>query len=146
MRSFSLVLLRRLLFRSTSQTRLSLYDHLSSQSVATLERILLHSLLHEPVPVVRRKAVDTVADLANQAMARGRPWHALQAQAFRMADGGDVLTRESAFRVFGGSVNLVIDLQTDAVVAMLQKGLQDPESVEVRVPSRVVVVAARALC
>lgn len=134
MRSFSLVLLRRLLFRPSPQTRLSLYDHLSSQSVTTLERILLHALLHEPAPVVRRKAVDTVADLANQSMARGRPWHSLQAQAFRMVEGGDVLTREVAYRVFSGSVNLVIDLQTDVVVAMLQKGLQDPESVEVRPP------------
>ncbi|TFY54131.1 hypothetical protein EVJ58_g9042 [Rhodofomes roseus] len=132
MRSFSLVLLRRLLFRATSQSRLPLYDHLSSQSVATLERILLYSLLHEPASVVRHKAVDTVADLANQAMARGRPWHALQTQAFRMVEAGDVVTREAAFRVFAGSVNLIIDLQTEAIVGMLQKGLQDPESIEVR--------------
>jgi importin-5 len=34
---------------------------------------------------VRAKAVDTVCDLANAVMARGRPWHALQVQAFGMA-------------------------------------------------------------
>ncbi|KAI0919362.1 hypothetical protein AcV7_006120 [Taiwanofungus camphoratus] len=132
MRSFSLVLLRRLLFRSTSAHRMSLYDHLSSQSLATLERILLHSLLHEPSPVVRRKTVDTVSDLANHAMTRGRPWHALQAQTFSMAESPDAGTREASFRVFAGSPNLVMDLQPDGVLAVLQKGLQDPQSIEVR--------------
>ncbi|KAI0077247.1 ARM repeat-containing protein [Panus rudis PR-1116 ss-1] len=132
MRSFSLVLLRRLLFRPPINQRLPLYDHLSSPSLTTLERILLHSLQHEPSPAVRRKAVDTVCDMANNSMSRGRPWHALQAQAFAMAEGSDSLSREAAFRVFAGSPNLVIDLQTESVLSVLQKGLQDHESVEVR--------------
>ncbi|KAH9918693.1 ARM repeat-containing protein [Amylocystis lapponica] len=132
MRSFSLVLLRRLLFRSSSNHRLALYDHLSAQSLATLERILLHSLLHEPSFVVRRKTVDTVSDLANNAMTRGRPWHALQVQSFSMAESPDPHTREATFRVFAGSPNLIMDLQTDSVLAVLQKGLEDPQSIDVR--------------
>ena len=48
-----------------------------------------------------------------------------------MSDSHDVLSREAAFRVFAGCPNLIIDLQTDAVVAILQKGLQDPQSTEV---------------
>ena len=131
MRSFSLVLLRRLLFRSGLNQRLSLYDHLSSQTLTTIERLLLHALLHEPAIVVRRKAVDTVTDLANNSMDRGRPWHALQAQAFSMAQNDDPGLREAAFRVFAGSPNLVMDLQTQHVLSVLQKGLQDPQSVEV---------------
>ncbi|KZT00064.1 ARM repeat-containing protein [Laetiporus sulphureus 93-53] len=132
MRSFSLVLLRRLLFRASPTTHLSLYDHLSSQSLATLERILLHSLLHEPSPVVRRKTVDTVADLANNAMQRGRPWHALQAQTFTMVDNHDSITREAAYRILSQSPNLIIDLRLDVVLSTLQKGLEDAESIEVR--------------
>lgn len=133
MRSFSLVLLRRLLFRQTINQHqpLPLYDQLSSQTLATIERLLLHSLSHEPSPLVRRKAVDTVTDLANGSMERGRPWHALQAQAFSMAQHPDPGLREAAFRVFAGSPNLVMDLQTESVLAILQKGLQDPQSVEV---------------
>ena len=154
MRSFSLVLLRRLLFRpapatnnnsnpttpsiSTSFPRLTLYDHLSHQTLATLERLLLFSLSHEVSPHVRRKTVDTVCDLSNQGMVRGRPWHALQAQAFSMIqsqsstqDGSPAL-RESAFRVFSGCPNLVMDLQTDAVLNVLGRGLQDQYSIEVR--------------
>ena len=149
MRSFSLVLLRRLLFRPAPSTptqprhphsapRLTLYDHLSSQALTTLERLILHSLSHEPAPQVRRKTVDTVCDIANQGMMRGRPWHALQAQVFSMGQvQGDVSgvggagLRESAYRVFAGCPNLVMDLQTDTVLTVFERGLQDGYSVEV---------------
>jgi hypothetical protein len=144
MRSFSLVLLRRLLFRVSpgpaqpQHPRLTLYDHLSSSTLATLQRLLLHSLSNEVSADVRKKAVDTITDLANQEMARGRPWHALQAQAFSMSqmqtsdrNVAPSALRESAFRVFAGCPNLVMDLQTDAVMAVFQKGLQDSENVAV---------------
>jgi hypothetical protein len=137
MRSFSLVLLRRLLFRASPTTgskspRLTLYDRLSSQTLTAIERILLHSLLHEQIDSVRRKAVDTICDLANNSMGRGRPWHALQAQSFAMCKSADPSARECAFRIFSGSPNLIMDLQTDAVLRVLQEGLQDRQSVEVR--------------
>src|SRR5882762_10327222 len=144
MRSFSLVLLRRLLFRpspspshntpptpATQTPRLSLYDHLSSSALSTIERLLLHSLSHEPSAVVRRKSVDTITDLANNSMQRGRPWHALQAQAFSMTQSADAGLRESAFRVFAGSSMLVMDLQTDAVLRVLKGGLEDSQSIDV---------------
>ena len=136
MRSFSLVLLRRLLFRaslgsSAKSPRMTLYDRLSAQTLSTIERLLLHSVLHEPIDSVRRKAVDTICDLANNSMERGRPWHALQAQAFSMCKGVDT-ARDSAFRIFAGCPNLVMDLQTDAVLRVLQDGLQDRQSIDVR--------------
>lgn len=133
MRSFSLVLLRRLLFRAPINQQACLYDHLSSQSLGTLERLLLFSLLHEPSAVVRRKAVDTLTDVANNSMSRGRPWHALQAEAFSLAQNPDSSAREMAYRVFAGSPNLIMDLQPESVLGVLQKGLQDPNSVEVSV-------------
>jgi hypothetical protein len=180
MRSFSLVLLRRLLFRaaptssdqslsassnspltgtlqhqqqqayqSHQHPRLTLYDHLSPQTLTTLERLLLHSLGHESSALVRRKTVDTVCDLAGEGMRRGRPWHALQALAFDMTQAGQPGAassaletqgvapeglRESAYRVFAGCPNLVMDLQTDAVLGVFQRGLQDSESIDVRPP------------
>ncbi|KAF9218740.1 ARM repeat-containing protein [Gyrodon lividus] len=137
MRSFSLVLLRRLLFRPAphqqqKEPRSTLYDHMSSQALTTLERLLLHSLSHEPSDSVRRKTVDTVCDLANNSMSRGSPWHALQAQTFTMTQTAGAGFRECAFRVFSGCPNLVMDLQTDAVLSVFQKGLQDSQSVDVR--------------
>ena len=133
MRSFSL---RRLLFRAppnqqAKSPRITLYDHLSSQTLDTLERLLLHSLSHQPSQSVRRKSVDTICELANNSMSRGRPWHALQAQSFSMCQGASPGLREGAYRVFSGCPNLVMDLQTDAVLGVFQEGLQDGESVEV---------------
>jgi hypothetical protein len=143
MRSFSLVLLRRLLLRNAKQQQqhsktvaLTLYDRLSSQTLATLERLLLYSLAHEPLQVVRHKSVDTVCDLASASMSRGRPWHALQVQAFNMVQSPDPGLRETAYRVFAGCPNLVMDLQTDAVIGVLQKGLQDEQSIPVSNRSR----------
>lgn len=88
---------------------------------------------------MRKKTVDTVCDIANHGMMRGRPWHALQAQVFSMAqaqgDGsgmGGAGLRESAYGVFAGCPNLVMDLQTDAVLTVFRRGLQDGYSVEVR--------------
>jgi hypothetical protein len=136
MRSFSLVLLRRLLFRpspnqSTDTARMTLYDHLSSQTLTTLERLLLHSLSHESSQPVRRKAADTICDLANNSMDRGRPWHNLQAQAFSMAQSPDPNAREGAYIVFAGCPNLVMDLEIESVIATFQKGLEDVESIDV---------------
>ncbi|KAL1730373.1 armadillo-type protein [Schizophyllum commune] len=140
MRSFSLVLLRRFLFKrqySTKHNRLTLYDHLSNQTLTTLERALIRALTQEPDRVVRRKLADTVSDVANQAMRRGRPWHALQALAFSMAgEGGDANVaqtpahRESAYTIFAGCPNLVLDLQTDAVLRVFLRGLRYEEEEE----------------
>ena len=151
MRSFSLVLLRRLLFRASpgpgsKSPRLTLYDRLSSQTLTAIERILLHSLLHEHVDSVRRKAVDTICDLANNSMGRGRPWHALQAQSFAMCKSADPSARECAFRIFSGSPNLVMDLQTDAVLRVLQEGLQDRQSVEVRLSPPLISRSSNQFC
>jgi hypothetical protein len=44
---------------------------------------------------------------------------------------GGVGLRESAYRVFTGCPNLVMDLQMDAVLAVFQRWLQDRYSIEV---------------
>lgn len=40
--------------------------------------------------------------------------------------------RQSAFRVFAGCPNLVMDLQTDVVLGVLGRGLQDQYTIEVK--------------
>ncbi|TRM64570.1 armadillo-type protein [Schizophyllum amplum] len=158
MRSFSLVLLRRFLFKrqfSTTQNRLALYDQLSAQTLSTLERALLRALTQEPDRVVRRKLADTVSDVANQAMRRGRPWHALQALSFSMTgEGGDTSVsqspahRESAYAIFAGCPNLVLDLQTDAVLRVFLYGLryEDQEAAAVRQAALSAAVAYLSHC
>ncbi|KAF6749805.1 hypothetical protein DFP72DRAFT_1013660 [Ephemerocybe angulata] len=45
------------------------HDYLSTpQTLTTLERLLLHSLSHKPLPSVRKKRVDTICDVAKQRM------------------------------------------------------------------------------
>ena len=67
----------------------------------------------------------------------GRPWNALQAQTFGMthAQGTDRVDsagqRESAYRIFTGCPNMVMDLQIDAALGVFQRRLQDQESIEV---------------
>lgn len=51
------------------------------------------------------------------------------------SDLGGIGLRESAYRVFAGCPNLVMDLQTDAVLIVSQWGLQDGYSVEARFSS-----------
>lgn len=80
--SLIFVLLRLLLFRpapgqhqsqpnqGAQASRLSLYDHLASNALSTIER-LLHSLSHKPSVVIHHKPVDTIADLMNYSMQRG---------------------------------------------------------------------------
>lgn len=138
MRSFSLVLLRRILFRALPNspstfrsTRITLYDHLSEPTRTTLERVLLSALSHEPSNSVRPKLADTITDLATASFERGRPWLALQAQTFSAAHDADPRQRESSYRIFSNAPALMGDQQVDAIVRVLQKGLQDTESLEV---------------
>jgi len=96
-----------------------------------LERALLSALSHEPAVSVRHKLSDTITDLANASFERGRPWLALQAQNFSATLDADQRQRESAYRIFASVPALMGDQQVDAIVRVLQRGLQDPESLEV---------------
>ena len=40
--------------------------------------------------------------------------------------------KQSAFRVFAGCPNLMMEIQTDAVLGVLGRGLQDQYSIEVK--------------
>jgi hypothetical protein len=143
MRSFSLVLLRRFLFRqkpSASGRRSGQYStlcgELSLETLRLLEGLLLHSLSHERSPSVRRSGIGVICELAKQGIARKHQWDALEAQVVSMAQmlgeskdiGG---SRQAAFRVIAGCPDLVIDLEIDTVVVILQRGLQDQYSIEV---------------
>ena len=102
---------------------MTLYNHLSVQILNAIESSL-HSLLHKQIDTVRRKAIDMICNLTNNSMECSRPQHALQAQAFAMCKGADPTACDSAFCILAGCPNLVMDLQTDAVLRVLQDGLQ----------------------
>ena len=68
--------------------------------------ILLHSLLHQLIDSIRRKAIDITCDLANNSMGGGRPWHALQAQSFVMCKSSEPSARKSTSHIVSGCPDL----------------------------------------
>jgi importin-5 len=60
-------------------------------------------------------------------MQRGRPWCALQAQAFSVTQSQNAGLRESMSRVCAGSGMLVMNPQPDAVLNVLKGGLEDTD-------------------
>ncbi|KIM77399.1 hypothetical protein PILCRDRAFT_825362 [Piloderma croceum F 1598] len=143
MRSLALLLLRRLLFLSSTElqpTQISnvqasspmFFDCISSDTLSIIERLLLHSLSHESVLLVRQAAVDAITALADHFIQRGRSWHALQAQAIDMAQSPNVILRESVFGLFSGTRMLVMGMPIDDLLKILKAGLEDQESVDVR--------------
>jgi hypothetical protein len=65
----------------------------------TLKPTLYHQTAAPPftiaqtIPVVHHKSVDTITDLANNLVQKGRLWHALHAQAFSMTQSQNVGSR-----------------------------------------------------
>jgi hypothetical protein len=106
----------------------------------------LHSLLHELVDSVRRVAIDIICDLTNNSLGRGRPLRALQAQSSAMCKNAEPSARKCTSRIFSGYPNLVMGLQTDAVLRVFQEGLQVRQRVEVRLSSRLPCVPLPPIC
>jgi importin-5 len=144
MRSFAAVLLRRLVFRPVPPDRhdlnhsapLTIYDHLSEGTRFLTERALLRCLREESVDSVRKKVADTITDLALGSMERGRPWPELQSTTFECTQSPTIGHRESAFRILASVPHLVLDQDVSVVLRVLQGGLKDMHSVDVR-PHRV---------
>lgn len=144
-RSLSLVLLRRILFRPllpqalfnpNAQSELAppanLYGQLSADTLDMLEGLLLHSLSYEPSPTVRHKSIDTIAQFATNGIRRGRPWHALQMQAISMAQSAHAPERGTAFTLFMESPKLAMEMDTEAMIGALTSGINDAQSIDVR--------------
>lgn len=116
MRTFTLVLLRRFLFRAIpnspsdhSQTRNTLYDHLPENTRIALERLLLSCLTHETAEGVRRKVADTCCDMANGSFQRGRPWDALGAWVEGACARGDPGQRYLRHAFISGRTNVIYE-------------------------------------
>ena len=85
--------------------------------------LVLHSLLHEQVDSVRRKAVDTICNLTNNSMDRGTPQHTLQVRPFAMCKGADPspTAHDNMFCTW-----------VSTVLRVLQDGLQGRQCIDVR--------------
>lgn len=63
-----------------------------------------------------------------------------------MAQNSDPNAREGAYIVFAGCPNLVMDLEMENVLATLQKGLEDTQSIDVRLAAMTASVAYLSSC
>src|ERR1700733_2041708 len=125
MRSFTLVLLRRFMLRpvsdqppptTTAKRRLqTLSDQITPAISGAIEDSLLHSFMHESSPSVRSASVETITALANNMRRKGRPWLALQPQAFGMTQNGNTAMRDSICGLLAGTRMLGVCGQTDSV-------------------------------
>jgi hypothetical protein len=142
MRSFAFVLLRRFLFRPLSQPQpiqinsnqalhQTLYDHLSTDALSAIGNLLLHSFSNEPTPAVRQASAETITAFANYSNKKGRPWYALQVQIDLMTQHQNMALRASAFRVLAETDMRGMGVQTEDMLRVLQRGLEDRESIDV---------------
>ncbi|KAF8333461.1 armadillo-type protein [Cantharellus anzutake] len=140
MRSFAAVLLRRLVFRPVPPDphrvnptqNLTIYDHLSEDTRFRTERALLRCLRQEQNDSVRKKVADTITDLAIGSMERGRPWPELQSTVFDCTQSHTIGHRESAYRILASVPNLILDQDVNVVLQVLEGGLKDTQSIDVR--------------
>lgn len=133
MRSFAFVTIRRLLQRRSLSgpptNRTALYTRLSNGVLQEIERLLLHSLLHETEATVHNQVVDTVCILASKYVKLGRAWEALLPQILEMSCSIDTRMRLAAFKLIVGSARMLGSPPT--LVDALHIGLRD-DDVEVR--------------
>ncbi|QRV93246.1 importin subunit beta-3 [Ceratobasidium sp. AG-Ba] len=145
MRAFAAVLLRRLVFRpplhpvpsphphqSFAAPKSTIYDHLSEATRNNLELILLAALREERDLNALKGVTETVCELAIGSFERKRPFPELLNTASQLANSGDAIHRESAFRIFTNVPHLLWDQNPQQVVAALENALKTSETISVR--------------
>ncbi|CUA71113.1 Ran-binding protein 6 [Rhizoctonia solani] len=145
MRAFAAILLRRLVFRpplhpvpsphphqALAASKTTIYDHLSEATRGNLESILLAALKEERDQSALKGVTETICELAVGSFERKRPFPELLNTASQLANSGDSMHRESAFRIFTNVPHLLWDQNPQQVVAVLEGALKSTESVPVR--------------
>ncbi|KDN34958.1 hypothetical protein RSAG8_12009, partial [Rhizoctonia solani AG-8 WAC10335] len=145
MRAFAAILLRRLIFRpplhpvpsphphqALAASKTTIYDHLSEATRGNLESILLAALKEERDQSALKGVTETICELAVGSFERKRPFPELLNTASQLANSGDPMHRESAFRIFTNVPHLLWDQDPQQVVAVLEGALKPTDSVLVR--------------
>ncbi|KAF8732544.1 ARM repeat-containing protein, partial [Rhizoctonia solani] len=145
MRAFAAILLRRLIFRpplhpvpsphphqALAASKTTIYDHLSEATRGNLETILLAALKEERDQSALKGVTETICELAVGSFERKRPFPELLNTASQLANSGDPMHRESAFRIFTNVPHLLWDQNPQQVVAVLESALKSTEPVSVR--------------
>ncbi|KAI5281897.1 hypothetical protein KEM54_003067, partial [Ascosphaera aggregata] len=135
-RSFSAVLFRRIAMkhtRATPDSKLTeLFFNLSPEQRVVIRQKLLEALTKETVAPVRNKVGDAVAEIATQYTDHGEPWPELLGILFQLSQTPDASVRESAFRIFSTTPDIIEKQHEEMATGVFRKGFQD-DSVQVRI-------------
>ncbi|ORY01320.1 ARM repeat-containing protein [Basidiobolus meristosporus CBS 931.73] len=138
LRSFSAVLLRRLSFKSlpnqsSNDNMVSPWDIVQPETRDITKKELLQSLSSETDVTVRHKLCDTIAEVVKGSLSRGEQWSEILPALFECSKSPSPDHREAAYRIFAAVPYLIADQHTDGLKGAFTTGLQDPQSVGVRV-------------
>ncbi|KAI5290828.1 hypothetical protein KEM52_000334 [Ascosphaera acerosa] len=117
---------------STDSELQELFFNLSADQRVVIRQKLLEALTKETVAPVRNKVGDAVAEVATQYTDHGEPWPELLGILFQLSQTPDEYVRESAFRIFSTTPDIIERQHEDMATGVFRKGFQD-ESVQVRI-------------
>ncbi|KAI5304014.1 hypothetical protein KEM56_006956 [Ascosphaera pollenicola] len=135
-RSFSAVLFRRMAMKQTKtgpdSEYTELFFSLSPEQRIVIRQKLLEALTKETVAPVRNKVGDAVAEIATQYTDHGEPWPELLGILFQLSQAPDASVRESAFRIFSTTPDVIEKQHEEMASGVFRKGFQD-DSIQVRI-------------
>ncbi|WBW75062.1 karyopherin/importin beta family nuclear import signal receptor Sal3 [Schizosaccharomyces osmophilus] len=131
-RAFSLVLIRRISFRTLpSESEMEVFSSISNEAKQTLQNQLLTCFVQEAVPTVRNKLCDTIAEIARSVFDCQSQWPELTTTIFGTVNSPEESFRDSVYRTIA-ALPLLLSGQEAAVAPLFSAGLGDP-SIGVRV-------------
>ncbi|RKP13549.1 armadillo-type protein [Piptocephalis cylindrospora] len=132
-RSLAAVLFRRSALRpSNPEAQKVLWHRVSDATRQGSKHLLLEALRAEQVDAVRRKIVDTSAEVYKHCTAHAQPWPQLQPTLSEMASSSQAPHRDCAFRLITSAPALLARQTPDASRSLFASHLADP-SIQVRV-------------
>ncbi|KAL8951885.1 MAG: hypothetical protein Q9222_002160 [Ikaeria aurantiellina] len=130
-RSFAAVIFRRVATKTRkapgSEASKDLFTTLQRPHKDAIRQKLLECLQSEPLPNVRHKIGDAVAEVARQYSDEGQSWQELLHALFVASQSQDAGQRESAFRIFATTPAIIEKQHEDSVVPAFTKGFKDSD-------------------
>ena len=130
-RSYSAVLFRRIASRNrkeeNEESSQELFMSLGTGACEAIRTKLLEALGSESDVQVRHKIGDAVADIARQYTDEDITWPGMLGALFAASQSNDSGQRETAFRIFATTPDIIEKEHQDAVLGAFQKGFKDDD-------------------
>ncbi|KAI9728331.1 MAG: hypothetical protein M1828_003731 [Chrysothrix sp. TS-e1954] len=132
-RSFAAVMFRRMAARTRKdpgeETSIELFMILQKGERDAIQSKVLECLGKEQVAAVRNKVGDAVAEVARQCSDADEPWPEILGALFRASQSPEPGQRETAFRIFAATPDIIESQHEDGVLNAFGKGFKDDDVV-----------------